>query len=212
MNDSAAKEITGSEGFRRRRSPAFRVVLALAPALAFIGLLWIGLAGTGSQSESGSEAPSFELPLLDGSGTLTDEDLRGDPVVINFWASWCIPCREEAPLLERTWRAYRDNGVVFLGVNIKDAENDARRFLKEFDITYPTVRDLDQGLTRDFGVKGLPETFFVDHRWTFIGAISGSKSGDQQGTVILGAISKEELVSNVEVLIRRMNSTTGEER
>jgi hypothetical protein len=102
--------------------------------------------------------------------------------------------------------------VVFLGVNIKDAENDARRFLKEFDITYPTVRDLDQGLTRDFGVKGLPETFFVDHRWTFIGAISGSKSGDQQGTVILGAISKEELVSNVEVLIRRMNSTTGEER
>jgi cytochrome c biogenesis protein CcmG/thiol:disulfide interchange protein DsbE len=189
----------------RRRSWAFRVTLALAPALAFIGLLWIGLARTGSQSESGSTAPSFELPLLDGSGTLTDEDLRGTPTVINFWASWCIPCREEAPLLEKTWRAYRDQGVVFLGVNIKDAESDARRFVEEFDITYPTVRDLDQSLTREFGVKGLPETFFVDHRWTFIGAISGAKTDDQLGTVILGAISEAELVSNVEILIRRMD-------
>jgi cytochrome c biogenesis protein CcmG/thiol:disulfide interchange protein DsbE len=211
MNESAANEVTAPEDVRRRRSWAFRVTLALAPALAFIGLLWIGLARIGSQSESGSTAPSFELPLLDGSGTLTAEDLRGNPVVINFWASWCIPCREEAPLLERTWRAYRDQGVVFLGVNIKDAESDARRFVEEFDITYPTVRDLDQSLTRDFGVKGLPETFFVDHRWTFIEAISGAKTGDQQGTVILGAISEDELVSNIEILIRRMNST-GEER
>jgi hypothetical protein len=101
--------------------------------------------------------------------------------------------------------------VVFLGVNIKDAESDARRFVEEFDITYPSVRDLDQSLTRDFGVKGLPETFFVDHRWTFIGAISGAKTGDQLGTVILGAISEEELVSNVEILIRRAASTTEEE-
>jgi cytochrome c biogenesis protein CcmG/thiol:disulfide interchange protein DsbE len=186
--------------------------LALVPALAFIALLWIGLANSGSQSESGSTAPSFKLPLLDGSGMLTDEDLRGNPVVINFWASWCIPCREEAPLLEKTWRAYRDQGVVFLGVNIRDAESDARRFMKEFDISYPTVRDLNQSLTRDFGVKGLPETFFVDHRWTFIGTISGAKTGDQQGTVILGAISEDELISHVEILIRRMNSTTGEER
>lgn len=143
---------------------------------------------------------------------LTDENLRGRPVVINFWASWCIPCREEAPLLEKTWRAYRDQGVVFLGVNIKDAESDARRFVQDFDITYPIVRDLDQSLTQDFGVKGLPETFFVDHRWTFIGTISGAKTGDQQGTVILGAISEEELVSNVEILIRRMRSTTEEDR
>lgn len=108
------------------------------------------------------------------------------------------------PLLEKTWRTYRDQGVVFLGVNIKDAESDARRFVEEFDITYPNVRDLDQSLTRDFGDKGLPETFFVDHRWTFIGAISGAKTGDQQGTVILGAISEDEVVSNIEILIRRV--------
>jgi cytochrome c biogenesis protein CcmG/thiol:disulfide interchange protein DsbE len=205
-------ELGPSEQTPRWRSPSFRILFALVPALVFIGVLWIGLARTGSEAESGSLAPSFDLPLLDGGGSLSDEDLRGRPVVINFWASWCIPCREEAPLLEKTWRAYRDQGIMFLGVNIRDAESDAKRFVEEFDITYPTVRDLDQSLTRDFGVKGLPETFFVDHRWTFIGAISGARTGDQQGTVILGAISEGELVSNIEILIRRMDSTTGQDR
>jgi len=188
------------------RSRSFRILLALVPALAFIAILWFALARTGSQAVSGNAAPSFELELLDGSGVLTDEKLKGKPVVINFWASWCIPCREEAPLLEKTWRAYKNDGVIFLGVNIKDAESDAKRFVDEFGITYPTVRDLDQSLTKDFGVKGLPETFFVDHRWTFIGAISGAQAGDQQGTVVLGAISKDELVSNIEILIRRAAS------
>jgi cytochrome c biogenesis protein CcmG/thiol:disulfide interchange protein DsbE len=150
--------------------------------------------------------------LLDGTDVVSDEDLRGKAVVINFWASWCVPCREEAPLLEKTWRAYRDEGVVFVGVNTKDARSDARRFVKEFGVTYPIVRDLDQTLTRGFGVKGLPETFFVDHRWTFIGAISGAETGgDQQGTVVLGAISEDELVSNVEILIRRMRSGNEEQ-
>ncbi len=188
------------------RSRSFRILLALVPALAFIAILWFALARTGSQAVSGNAAPSFELELLDGSGVLTDEKLKGKPVVINFWASWCIPCREEAPLLEKAWRAYKNDGVLFLGVNIKDAESDAKRFVDEFGITYPTVRDLDQSLTKDFGVKGLPETFFVDHRWTFIGAISGAQAGDQQGTVVLGAISEDELVSNIEILIRRAAS------
>lgn len=196
---------------KRPLSRSLRILLALVPALAFIAILWFALARTGSQAVSGNTAPSFRLELLDGSGALTDEDLKGKPVVINFWASWCIPCREEAPLLEKTWRAYKNDGVIFLGVNIKDAESDAKRFVDEFGITYPTVRDLDQSLTKDFGVKGLPETFFVDHRWTFIGAISGAQAGDQQGTVILGAISEDELVSNVEILIRRMSAGSEEQ-
>jgi cytochrome c biogenesis protein CcmG/thiol:disulfide interchange protein DsbE len=205
MNDLVRPD-AASDMSPRSRPVSLRLVIAFVPALAFVGLLWFGLARTGSEVESGRSAPSFELPLLDGSGVLTDEDLRGKPVVINFWASWCIPCREEAPLLERTWRAYRDEGIVFLGVNIKDAKSDAKRFVEEFDITYPIVRDLDQSLTRDFGVRGLPETFFVDHLWRFAGAESGPRRGEQQGTVVLGAISEDELVSNLERLIRRASS------
>ncbi|MGH7215453.1 MAG: TlpA family protein disulfide reductase [Tepidisphaeraceae bacterium] len=205
-----SEPVAASTADGRRRSRWLRVSLALVPAVAFLAVLWIALARSGSQAVSGNRAPSFELALLDDSGMLSEEDLRGRPVVVNFWASWCIPCREEAPLLEDTWRRYRDQGVTFLGVNIKDAEKDAKRFVDEFGITYPQVRDLDQSLTRDFGVKGLPETFFVDHRWTFAGAISGAQTGDQQGTVILGAISEDELVSNLEILIRRMSSASEE--
>lgn len=181
--------------------------MTLVPALAFIGILWVPLARLGSEARPGDLAPGFEAELLDGSGVLTDEDLRGRPVVINFWASWCVPCREEAPLLERAYQEYKDEGVVFLGVNIKDAESDAKRFVREFGITYPIVRDPDQSLARDFGVRGLPETFFLDHRWTFIGAFSGAKVEGRQGSVYLGAISEDELVTNIEVLIRRMASS-----
>ena len=186
------------------RHPAWRVLAAILPAVAFLALLAFGLARSGSQATVGKDAPDFELPLLNVSKeTLSSEDLKGQPVVVNFWASWCIPCREEAPLLERTWREYKDEGVIFLGVNIKDADTDAKAFIEEFDITYPNVRDLDEELTRRFGVTGLPETFFVDDEWTFIGTVRGNKVGQDQGTVVLGAISEDELATNVELLIRR---------
>ncbi len=186
----------------RTRPRLFRVVIVLAPAVLFVGLLWFALMRSGSQATVGETAPEFELPTLSGD-TLSSEDLKGHPVVVNFWASWCLPCREEAPLLERTWRQYRDEGVIFLGVNIKDAESDAKAFVEEFDITYPMVRDLDQELTRAFGVRGLPETFFVDHEWRFVGTESGAERGQQQGTVILGAITEGQLLTNVDILVRR---------
>jgi cytochrome c biogenesis protein CcmG/thiol:disulfide interchange protein DsbE len=158
----------------RRRGGVLRLTLVLVPALGFVALLYFGLIQSGSQATVGNPAPDFELPMLDG-GTLSSAELKGHPVVVNFWASWCIPCREEAPLLERAWRQYRDDGVIFLGVNIQDAESDARAFVKDFDITYPMVRDLEQKLTRSFGVRGLPETFFIDHDWTFVATESGAQ-------------------------------------
>jgi cytochrome c biogenesis protein CcmG/thiol:disulfide interchange protein DsbE len=107
--------------------------------------------------------------MLDGGGTVSDADLRGHPVVINFWASWCDPCRRESPLLERTWRAYESKGVRFLGVNIKDLEDPAKAFASKFALTYPVVRDPDQVLYKALMTDdGLPQTFFIDPHGTVI--------------------------------------------
>ena len=123
-------------------------------------------------------APGFTLDLMDG-GQVTMSQLSGRPVVINFWASWCAPCRNEAAGLERTWRAYEERGVVFVGIDIQDSEEDARLYLNEFDVTYPNGRDVDGKITVDYGVVGLPVTFFVnekgliERRW--VGAIPESR-------------------------------------
>jgi cytochrome c biogenesis protein CcmG/thiol:disulfide interchange protein DsbE len=82
-------------------------------------------------------------------------------VIVNFWASWCIPCKEEAPLLESVWQRYRDRGLVVVGVDINDLRGDARRFARENEMSYPLVYDGPGRTTSDFGLTGVPETFFV---------------------------------------------------
>jgi cytochrome c biogenesis protein CcmG/thiol:disulfide interchange protein DsbE len=188
----------------RKRSRARQLLLMLLPAVAFVGLLAFGLLRSApSDTAAGSKAPQFELPRLGGEGSISSSDLHGRPVVLNFWASWCAPCREEAPLLEKAWREYRSDGVVILGVNIKDSESDARRFVEEFDVTYPVVRDTNLDLATDLGVHGLPETFFIDHEWRLLATSTTEQVGEEGSTVVLGAISEEQLRSNVEILIRR---------
>ena len=186
----------------RQRPRRWRAALVLLPAMGFVALLWFGLQRADPSVTAAQRPPTFELPRLEG-GSLSSSELEGRPVVINFWASWCIPCRDEAPLLERTWREYKDDGVVIVGVNIKDSVTAAKAFVDEFDITYPIVRDQSAELERDFGLTGLPETFFIDHEWRFIGSASGSEVGARQGIVVLGAISEEQLVTNIEILLRR---------
>ena len=106
-------------------------------------------------------APSFTLMLFDGR-TVNLTDLQGKAVLLNFWASWCVPCRAEARALETAWRKYKDRDVVFLGVNIQDKEEDARAFMKEYGITYLNGRDENGKIAIDYGVWGIPETFFID--------------------------------------------------
>jgi cytochrome c biogenesis protein CcmG/thiol:disulfide interchange protein DsbE len=141
---------------------------AVGLVVALLGLLvWRVATDDGGVAkklrESGRPvaAPAFSLPRLDGDGEISLASLRGKPVVINFWASWCVPCREEAPLFEQAWQDHRASGLVVLGIDSEDFRGDARRFVRKYGLTYPIVVDKSKRTIADFGLTGYPETFFV---------------------------------------------------
>jgi len=121
----------------------------------------------------GRPAIPFALTTFEGT-PLTLEAQRGRVLVLNFWASWCYPaCYEEAPVLERNWRGYRDKGVVVIGIDIQDRAEPARKFLADFNLTSPNAQDTTGKVSVDYGVYGVPETFFIDRR----GQIRGKHVG-----------------------------------
>jgi cytochrome c biogenesis protein CcmG/thiol:disulfide interchange protein DsbE len=142
-------------------------ILALAVVTGLFALLvwkmWSQDEGAAPKLGRGEtpRAPAFELDRLDRPGKLSLAAYRGRPVVLNFWASWCVPCKEEAPLLESVWRRYRDRGLVVVGVDINDLKGDARRFARENKMSYPLVYDGPGNTTTSYGLTGVPETFFV---------------------------------------------------
>ncbi|MGH7390619.1 MAG: TlpA family protein disulfide reductase [Candidatus Rokuibacteriota bacterium] len=112
----------------------------------------------------GRPAAPFVLTTFAGE-PVSLEALRGKVVVLNFWASWCYPaCYEEAPVLERGWQEWRERGVLVLGVDIQDTAEKARKFIDDFRLTFPNAPDAGGKVSIDYGVYGVPETFFIDRR------------------------------------------------
>ena len=141
------------------------VVGAVVVAIALLGsLLAFGLSRDPAVLRSpliGQRAPDFALQTLDGSRTIRLSDLRGQVVVINFWASWCRDCRVEHPALTAAWQRYRDSGAVVLGIAFQDRKQDSAAFARELVTDWPLLHDPDSRTALAYGVYGIPETFFV---------------------------------------------------
>lgn len=140
-----------------------RAFLAFLAVCAVIGLLAFGLLSKGEAKIAvGDPVPDRQLPVLDGPGQGSIADYRGRWVLVNLWASWCAPCRQEAPELERFAQRYRKRGVSVLGIDVQDNSEDALAFLREYRVEYPQLRSVGDERSAAFGSTGVPENFLVD--------------------------------------------------
>jgi len=176
-------------------------LVAQGVAIGLVVLLFTLLAWSLVRDEGGDlaasaargerpQAPDFTLERLDQKGDLELASLRGKAVVLNTWASWCIPCKEEAPYLEQVWRDNRDRGVVVVGLNAKDLRSDAQRFVNRFDLTFPVVRDGSGDTIQEYGVTGFPETFVLDREGRVVEAFAGAVNSDKDKKRLSSAIER----------------------
>ena len=142
-----------------------RSFLAFLAVLAVVGLLAFGLLSKGATKIAvGDPVPDRVLPALAGPGQGSIAEYRGKWVLVNLWASWCIPCREEAPVLERFYRGRRGDDTTVVGINVQDNQDDAVAFLRDHPTTYPQLRSVGNERSSAFGSTGVPENFLVDPR------------------------------------------------
>lgn len=137
-------------------------LLVWALVIGLLAIVGLGLARTQEGPIAiGREVPDFTLTTFDGE-LLNVEDFRGKVVLVNFWASWCKPCEQEALELEQAYQNFKDRDVIFLGVDYVDTEREALAYLDKFQITYPNGPDLRTKISQAFRIRGVPETFIVD--------------------------------------------------
>lgn len=158
------------------------VVLLIGVALVAI-VIGMQLARQNQTQPTDGPAPDFSLTTFTGD-TFRLAEQRGKVVVINFWASWCGPCRDEAPILQNVWERYRDQGVVLVGVAYLDLDPNSRAFIEEFGITYPNVPDRGARISEAYRIQGVPETFVVDQNGHIIEFIIAPVQPGQLDTIL----------------------------
>lgn len=174
-----------------------RLVVAFAGLTMLVLLTVLGVAfarGVGADPAGDSEAafavaPDFALPMFDG-GTFKLSDHERTPTFVFFWASWCVPCQEEAPVIQRLWPEYEARGYTFVGVNITDAEKDARGFIERYGFTFPVVRDTKGSVYLEYGVAAISESFFL-------------KADREVGGRFIGALKEPDLRERLDALQQR---------
>lgn len=162
--------------------------------LALLGSQLLVPAQDQSHSSSpldGRPAPDFTLAALSthAGATMHLASFKGKAVLLNFWASWCDPCKHEAPLLEATWRQVQSQGIVFLGIDFQDTQSDGLSFLHTYGITYPNVVDPTGSTAINYGVTGVPETVFIGRHGMIVHKV-------------IGELTEQTLESNLHVLLR----------
>ncbi|MBS0395525.1 MAG: TlpA family protein disulfide reductase [Proteobacteria bacterium] len=149
------------------------LVLALAAGAATV-------SGARAADAVGQPAPAFSLPLRGGGGTLGLDKLRGQVVMVNFWASWCEPCRKEFPLLDQIYKKYRAAGFTLVGVNVEPDSKDAEGFIAKTPVTFPIVFDKDSAVSKGYHVSGMPTTVLIDRkgvlRWVHRSYVPGDEN------------------------------------
>ena len=166
------------------------LVVGLVLLLGLVAIMAVNLRKVESVDLQGQAAPEFALPLFDqfDQDKIALADLRGQVVVVNFWASWCVECYKEAELLEQAWQDYKDRGVMFVGVDYLDTDTEGLAYMAKYGITYPSGPDIGDKISQAYAITGVPETFFIDKDGNIV-------------HVQIGPISRAELYGLLEKLV-----------
>lgn len=192
--EGQAGEATRSTARPRAGMSPFAIVILVA-VVGLLAVLGLQLINASQSQPRGGPAPDFTLEIFEelGGGTFTLSEHRGKVVVINFWASWCGPCRVEAPALQQVWEAYQERGdVILVGVDYVDNTQDALAYIREFGITYPNGPDLGTRISDAYHIQGVPETFVVGRDGNIFQFIYAGVTARELSNIIDRALAQQE--------------------